>query len=149
MAFSDANRASLRYIQESNTLWGTTPASGNTRAVRLTSSSIAAGKETVVSDELRFDRMVSSVPEVSANSAGDINYEFSAGSHDDFVAAFLLGQWSRPMTFDFEKGSNVAWTSTSAITVTGKDVSDLFIGTGWNLSKSTPCGIVTIFSSNT
>ena len=127
MAFSDANRASLRYIQESNTLWGTTPASGNTRAVRLTSSSIAAGKETVVSDELRFDRMVSSVPEVSANSAGDINYEFSAGSHDDFVAAFLQGQWSRPMTFDFVKGSNVSWTSTSAITVTGLDVSDLFV----------------------
>ena len=94
MAFSDSNRASLRYIQESNTLWGTTPASGNTREVRLTSSSIAAGKETVVSDELRSDRMVSSVPEVSANSAGDINYEFSAGSHDDFVAAFLLGQWT-------------------------------------------------------
>lgn len=127
MAFSDANRASLRYIQESNTLWGTTPASGNTRAIRLTSSSIAAGKETVVSDELRFDRMVSSVPEVSANSAGDINYEFSAGSHDDFVAAFLLGQWSRPMTFDFVQGSSVSWTATDEITVTGSDVSDLFV----------------------
>jgi hypothetical protein len=122
--FADANRASLRYISE-GTNWGVTPASGNTTETRLTSSSMVANKETVVSDELRSDRMVSSVPEVAATSSGDINYEFSAGSHDDFVNAFLQGTWSRDPNFHFEKGAHVSVDSSTVIKVTG-DVTPYF-----------------------
>ncbi|MEO7017966.1 MAG: hypothetical protein ABI067_15735, partial [Leifsonia sp.] len=58
--FADSNRASLRYIAETVGNWGVTPVSGVARLLRLTASTLAAKKETKVSDELRFDRMVSS-----------------------------------------------------------------------------------------
>lgn len=120
MSFADSNRASIRVIEEST--WGTTPVSGVTREIRLTSSALSAEKETVTSDELRADRMVSAITEVSAMSSGDINFEHSAGAQDEFLAAFLMGAWSRPMTRDFFKGQSVSVTGTNEVTVAGKDV---------------------------
>lgn len=121
MSFADANRASIRVIEEST--WGTTPASGATREIRLTSSSLSAEKETVISDELRADRMVSAITEVAAMSSGDINFEHSAGAQDDFLAAFVMGAWSRPMTRDLFKGRTVSVTGTNEVTIAGKDFS--------------------------
>lgn len=121
MSFADANRASIRVIEE--TTWGTTPAAGATREVRLTSSSLSATKETVTSDELRADRMVSAITETGASSGGDINFEHSAGAQDEFLAAFLMGSWSRPLSRDFWKGSTISVTGISTITVAGKDIS--------------------------
>jgi hypothetical protein len=118
---AESNRAVLRAIAES--AWGTTPGTGSTRELRLTSSSLVPSKETVVSEELRADRMVSSIVEVAASVGGSLNGEFSAGSNDDFLQAFLLGAWSKPLTFDAFSGSNVSITSTSQITVAG--VADL------------------------
>lgn len=124
MAFADANRAQIRYLEEST--FGTTPSSGTTREVRLTSSSLTANKETVVSDELRADRMVSDIVEVSASSGGDINFEWSSGPQDEFLAAFLLGAWARPMTVDFFEGITVSVTGASAVTISGRDVTGYF-----------------------
>ena len=124
--FADSNRASIRAIPESVTNWGVTPSTGNARALRLTSSTLEAKKNTKVSDELRFDRMVGSVIEVSAMSEGDINVEYSAGSHDLFLQAFLLGQWSRPMEWDKFSGITVSWTSTSVLTISGGDFTSYF-----------------------
>ncbi|QGH74821.1 hypothetical protein MAL1_00074 [Bacteriophage DSS3_MAL1] len=126
MSFADANRASIRVIEE--TTWGTTPSSGATREVRLTSSSLSAEKETVISDELRADRMVSAITEVSAMSSGDINFEHSAGAQDEFLAAFLMGAWSRPMSRDFFKGQTISVTGTNEVTVAGKDVTGYIAG---------------------
>ena len=120
MSFADANRAQIRYIEEST--FGVTPASGTTREVRLTSSSLTANKETVVSDELRADRMVSDIVEVSASSGGDINFEWSSGPQDEFLAAFLLSQWERPMTMDFWEGIIVSVATTSTVVVSGVDI---------------------------
>lgn len=125
MPFADANRAQIRYIEENT--FGVTPASGTTREVRLTSSSLTANKETVVSDELRADRMVSDIVEVSASSGGDINFEFSSGPQDEFLAAFLLSQWERPMTMDFWEGIVVSVATSSTIVVSGTDISDYLI----------------------
>jgi hypothetical protein len=94
---AESNRAVLRAIPES--AWGTTPGTGSTRELRLTSSSLVPSKEVVVSEELRADRMVSSIVEVAASVGGSLNGEFSAGSNDDFLQAFLLGAWSKPLTF--------------------------------------------------
>lgn len=120
MSFADANRAQIRYIEEST--FGVTPASGTTREVRLTSSSLTANKETVVSDELRADRMVSDIVEVSASSGGDINFEWSSGPQDEFLAAFLLSQWERPMTMDFWEGIVVSVATASTVVVSGSDI---------------------------
>jgi hypothetical protein len=125
LAFADANRTQIRYIEES--VFGTTPGSGSTREVRLTSSSLSANKETIVSDELRSDRMVSDIVEVAASSGGEINFEWSSGPNDEFIAAFLLSEWTRPMTMDFVEGSILSVTATDEITVAGRDVTDLFV----------------------
>lgn len=126
MTFADSNRASIRAIAESTAAWAVLPGNGATREVRFTSSNLVANKETVVSDEIRADRMVSSIAEVGATSSGDLNFEFSAGTHDDFLQAFLLGTWSRPMTFDYFKGLAVAWTANDTITISGVDASGYF-----------------------
>lgn len=126
MSFADSNRASIRAIPELTTEWGKTPAEGKSRFVRFTSSSLGAQKETTTSEELRADRMVSSVPEVGATSEGEINFELSAGSQDDYLQAFLLGAWSRPMTFDFFKGTSVSWTAANTIVITGGDFTGYF-----------------------
>ena len=122
---AESNRAGLRFIPE--VTWATTPANGITRPVRLTSSSLAASKETATSEEIRADRMVPSVIETAASSGGDINYEFSAGSTDDFMQAFLLGAWTRVMTFDSFKGNAVSWATTSRLDISGGDFTSYFV----------------------
>ena len=124
--FADSNRVGIRAIPESNAAWGVTPASGNTRELRLTSSSLVAAKETVVSDEIRADRMVSSVVEVAASSNGEIGFELSAGSHDQFMQAFVLGQWTRPMEFDKFEGATVSVGATNRFDISGVDVTAYF-----------------------
>lgn len=123
---AEANRAVLRFLKEADNCWGVTPASGTSREMRVTKSSLTAKKNTVVSNELRADRMVSDVVEVAAMSGGDINVEFSAGSLDDFLEAFLLGTWTKTMTFDKFEGSNVSWAANNKIRIAGVDKSAYF-----------------------
>ena len=126
--FADSNRASLRYLLEDANAWGVTPASGSPREMRITGSQLAAQKETVTSDELRSDRMVSNIVEVGASAEGEINFEFSAGSIDDFLAAFLYGLWSRPMSFDIFKGKHVSITDVDEITIAGTGIQYFTVG---------------------
>lgn len=126
---AESNRSVLRYIPEDPNCWGVTPASGKSREMRITSSSLAAEKETVVSNELRADRMVSDVIETAASSGGEINVEFSAGSLDDFLQAFVLGLWTRPMSFDKFEGTNVSIddnAGTTEIKIAGGDFRKYF-----------------------
>lgn len=119
---AESNRSLLRYIPE--VTWGTTPSSGRTREMRITSSSLVTSKETQTSDEIRADRMVPNIIEVSAMAGGGVEGEFSAFTHDDFMQAFLLGAWSKPMTGWLVKGTSVAITDTDEITVSGADWRD-------------------------
>lgn len=126
---AESNRAVLRYLKEANDCWGVTPATGASREMRIVSSSIAVTKETAVSNELRADRMVSDVIETAASSGGEINVEFSAGSLDDFMQAFLLGLWTRVMTFDKFKGANVSINNnagTTEVKIAGGDFTGYF-----------------------
>lgn len=123
---ADSNRASLREAVEGLANWGETPANGTTRALRFTSSSITVKKDTAVSNEIRDDRMVSSVIETAASSGGEINFEFSAGNQDAFFERALMGFFSRPMTFDFFRGQNVRIKDSDEIEIVGSDVSAYF-----------------------
>lgn len=125
--FADSNRARIRYLKEDVNGWGTTPASGTTRELRYTASTLNAQKNTTMSEEIRADRMVSQIVEVGANSTGEINTEFSAGSHDDLMEAFMYGAWTRPMTFDSVKGASLEWADTNTLYVKGADMTDYFL----------------------
>ncbi len=120
--FADSNRASLREIVETTEGWGDTPATGITRSRRFTQSALAVTKATAVSDEIRDDRMVSSVVETAASSGGDISWEFSAGNQDLDMQRVLMGTWSRPMTFDFFRGKQVSIIAANQVQVAGDDV---------------------------
>lgn len=126
---AESNRTLLRYIPES--VWGTTPASGVTREMRITSSSLVLEKETAVSEEIRADRMVPNIAEVAASTSGDINWELSAFTHDDFFQAFLLGAWTLPMKGWQVKGAQVSVTGASQITVAGADWRDWLAVNQW------------------
>lgn len=124
--FADSNRARMRYLKESDVAWGVTPASGRTRELRYTGSTVNAQKDTTLSEEIRADRMVSEIVEVAARTTGEINVEFSAGSHDDLLEAFMYGAWTRPMSFDSVSGTALEWANTSTLYVKGKDVTNYF-----------------------
>jgi hypothetical protein len=125
--FADSNRVRIRYIKESDVAWGQTPASGKTRELRYTGSTLNVQKDTAISEEIRSDRMVPDIIETAMRSSGDVNIEFSAGSHDDFYEGFMYGAWTRPMTFDSVKGiCRSSGTPTSVLYINGSDVSDYF-----------------------
>lgn len=118
---AESNRAVLRYIPE--IAWGEIPASGVSRTMRITSSSLAASKETQMSEELRADRMVPSIIEVGASTGGDFNFEYSPFSQDDFFQHFLLGEWSTAMYGLLVRGAAVRVTDTDEVTIVGADYS--------------------------
>ena len=125
MTFADANRAQIRSLEEIT--WGTTPTTGSSREMRMTSSSLSANKETVVSDELRADRMVPDIVEVAASAGGEINFEWSSGPQDEFLGGFVLSQWTRPMTMDFWKGTQVSVSANNTFTLVGVDATPYLV----------------------
>lgn len=116
---AESNRAIIYYIPE--VTWGTRPASGVVKTMRILNSSIVPSKETVMSEELRADRMVPAIVEVSASTGGDIEWEFSAGGPDDFFQYFLLGAWTEQMTHFVLRGTAVTITANNVVTLVGAD----------------------------
>lgn len=81
-----ANRVLLSYIEEST--YGTTP-SGNLQEIRMTGESLKGDTQTTNSAEIRDDRMISDVLRTMVSASGDIQFELSYGSFDDFLVAAL------------------------------------------------------------
>lgn len=125
MVFADSNRGGIFYIEE--VTFDVTPTSGVSRSARLTGSTLSASKETVVSDELRADRMVSDVVEVAAMSGGDLSIEHSMFAHDDWFEGFLAGTWTRPQYGFKFAGITLSFTNTNELTLAGVDRSDYFV----------------------
>lgn len=125
--FADSNRAGLREIVEETSGWGDTPATGKTRARRFTQSAMEVKKDTAVSDEIREDRMVSSIVETGASSGGDISWEFSAGNQDADLQRVCMGTWSRPMDFDFYRGKLVSVTGATTVALAGDDYTGYYV----------------------
>lgn len=84
---ADTNKGSIRYAVESS--WGATPSGPAMTELRVTGESLSHQKQTVVSQEVRKDRMRADVLEVGQSAAGDINFELSYGSFEDFFESAL------------------------------------------------------------
>lgn len=87
----DGSRHSLAYVQE--VTYGVTPATPVFKALRHTGTTLGMSRDTLISNELRSDRMIPGVRGGSQQVAGDIDFEFSFGSFDDILAAVLCGNW--------------------------------------------------------
>lgn len=106
MPFSDSNFGQVLYVSERGK-YNTRPTlSANNKAntLRLTSSDFSVSKNTVVSDEVRSDRMVSTISEVGTTTTGTVNFELSlggngavsnatVGTYDELLEAVLCGTW--------------------------------------------------------
>lgn len=126
---ADSNRAEVRYIKEVQ--WGVTPASGISKAARITSSGLVTGKETETSQEIRSDRMTPNIIEVAASSSGPVEFEFSAGAVDDFAEAVLAGDWTRDLNFWQVKGAQVRVVDSNTIRVLGIDATPYLSNNQW------------------
>lgn len=86
-----SNMARLRFIKESN--FGETPNVGTSTDLRFTGESLNFNISTETSNEIRADRNVSDLIPVDVETSGDIDFELSFGTFDDFIAAALGGTW--------------------------------------------------------
>lgn len=90
---ADSNRTSLRYQEEGAGAWNT-PVTTNMQRVRMTGESLVPEVENIVSNELRSDRMVSDLIQVSRQITGGFDFELSYGSFDDLLEGALFGDWT-------------------------------------------------------
>jgi len=107
---AESNRVRVAYIRE--TVFGVPETTPEYAIARLTSSDLAANKQTVTSEELRSDRMVSDQPEVGFDNGGTLNVEYSAESYEDFLESALCGTYSTPVNL-----TDVAVTLTAPNTI--------------------------------
>lgn len=130
MAFSDSNRVSIRWKAES--AWGETPASSTLSELRLTGETLGHQKSTVMSDELRSDKMRADIVEVAANAGGDVSIELSLNTFDDFLQGLLTGTYVAVSTV----GSVVF--SPSTITFATSTVAESYTAGSWIRVKGGP-----------
>lgn len=92
---SASNRTQLAYKLEGTypTNFGVTPA-GNGENVRFTSESFDYTIKTEQSKEIRSDRQVTDIVQVSASPQGGFGFELSYKEHDDMLEAVLQGSWT-------------------------------------------------------
>jgi hypothetical protein len=88
---SESNQVVLRYIPE--VTYDTTPTNGVWETIRYTSESLSATPTTTTSSEIRTDRMTSDMPKVGLTVGGDVSFEFSAASFDDFIESAMCSTW--------------------------------------------------------
>jgi hypothetical protein len=86
------SRHSAAYIAEST--YGTTPSTPTFDNIRHTSASLGLSKTTLESGELRDDRQIAHLRHGNKSVAGDIGFELSYTTFDDFLEAALGGTWA-------------------------------------------------------
>ena len=89
---SDSNREQMRYVEEDT--WGTTPATRDLQELRILSESLKHTIENVTSNEIRNDRQITGLIQTGSSAGGDIAFELSYDSYDEFLEGALWSDWS-------------------------------------------------------
>lgn len=90
---SDSARHNLYYLIES--VFGTTPAASPAFVdLRHTGTTLGTSKGSNVSEELHENRQIKDFRHGTKTVAGDVNFELSYTSFEDFLEATLLGTWA-------------------------------------------------------
>lgn len=95
MSIGSADLTSLRSIKE--VTWGVTPGSGNLTQIRFTGESLDANTETVVSKEIRPDRMTADLVPVGQSAGGSFDFEMSYEAFNEFIEGALFSTFSVPL----------------------------------------------------
>jgi len=91
MACATGSRHEINYIAEAT--FGETPATPVFKSFRNTGSTLELSKTSLVSGELRADRQISDFRGGNKQIGGDVPFELSADSFDDFLEAVCGGTW--------------------------------------------------------
>lgn len=106
---TDSSLTQLAYVTEVTE--GTTPATPAFTIARYTSESLKPNIQHVSSNEIRADGNVSDLNQVGSTAAGNVEFELSYGSFDDWLESLLRSTWSTnvlkngvtPKAFTLEK----------------------------------------------
>lgn len=90
-ALGTSNRTAIRYVKE--VTFGTTPATPTLKGIRYTGETLDYQVTSTVSSEVRPDRTTSDLIPTSATATGDINFELSAKSFDNFIESLMCSTW--------------------------------------------------------
>lgn len=126
---SDASRTQLQWSLES--VFGETPSSPVMQALRFTREGLKHNNASVVSAEIRADRMRSDLLLVGTDVSGNIEGELSLLTWASFLEAAMCGTWSTAGNSAFTDGvsnSTTTYTSATATFATG-DVGKVITGT--------------------
>ena len=88
----DSSQTRLASIEE--VTYGVTPATPTFLEQRFTSEGLNANIENVVSNEIRSDRNVSDLVQVGANAGGNVDFELSYGSFDEWLESLMFSTWA-------------------------------------------------------
>ena len=124
---AESNRVRVAYVREE--FFGVPESNPTYQIARLTSSDLAANKQTVTSEELRSDRMVSDQPEVGFDNGGTLNVEYSSETYEDFVESALCGTYSYDTINDLLKAPINLTDIATATTVTTNTIAAVGIDT--------------------
>jgi hypothetical protein len=114
MAFSSGAQRDLYYAIEDS--FGVPPSTLTMTEVRNTEDTISLARDNFVSNERRGDRGIHDMRLGNKQPAGDINFEFSYESFDDFMAAALCADYDTSQEdLDDAWEAPYALTGTSAI----------------------------------
>lgn len=91
MPFAQGARSGLSYIPE--TVFGTTPATGNMISFPYTGSSLNLTKEQITSSALMPDRMIRNDRHGVRQVGGDITVELAPVDFDPFLESAFMGTW--------------------------------------------------------
>jgi hypothetical protein len=116
---TDSNRTRLALVKEATR--NTTPTNPIFQTMRVTGITLTDNNQTVVSDEIRSDRMSSGEILVGRAGGEGFNFEFSNSHFDDLLVASLLGTRTR-IAFKYNNGvadSEITGVTDSSDTYTG------------------------------
>ena len=91
MTFAQGSRNGLSYVTEAT--FGTTPVSPNMLSLPINTHSLELSKTIVESAEIRSDRQTSVSRHGNKRVQGDIEVDFRADDHDDFLEAACFGSF--------------------------------------------------------
>ena len=124
MSIGSSNRMALRYVKE--TTFGQTPSNPTLKNLRMTGEGLNYNISNITSEEIRDDRQTADLIQTGADASGDINFEFSFGTYDDFIEAVFASAFSTPLSFS---GTDIAANSGSnQFTSSTTDLSSAAVG---------------------
>lgn len=129
---SDSSYFRLLYVDE--TTFGTTPTNPNMKEMRINGESVNFSPKYTQSKEIRSDRQVPDLVQVGAEVSGDIPFELSYGSYDDWFEYAFFSDWTTAVNIsgvtDIAAVADDGGSGNSAFTSSSTDFSTAGIQAG-------------------